>query len=68
MVLIGLLYKHFIDNLKKDNLPSHVIHVSKQDLLNIEEIRICFEVSGVNLTDSSIIDLSNLKRLSKFQK
>ena len=56
MVLIGLLYKHFIDNLSNGNFPNHVIHVSKQYLLNIEEIRINYDMSEVNLPDSSSSD------------
>ena len=35
MVLTGLLFKYFIDNLL--NFPNHVIHVRKEDVLNIQE-------------------------------
>ena len=61
MVLTGLLYKYFTDNLL--NFPNHVIHVRKEDVLNIKSID-CF-YSRVNLTSSSIIDLSKLEELSK---
>ena len=64
MVLIGLLYKCFIDNLF--NFPNHVIRVCKQDVLNIESIVYAHEYSGVNLTSSSTIDLSKLLYFSKF--
>ena len=64
MVLTGLLYKCFIDNLL--NFPAHVIHVSKQDVLNIKSIKYKHEYSSVNLTtSSSTIDLSKLKELCK---
>ena len=65
MVLIGLLQKHFFDNLKTQKFPSHVIIVRKEDLLNIKEIE-CFNLKGVNLSASKTIDLSsNLEPLSK---
>ena len=63
MVLIGLLYKYFIDNLSK--FPDHVIHVRKYNTLSIEELYYRHHFAIVNLTDSSIIDLSNLFALSK---
>ena len=65
MVLIGLLQKHFIDNLKSQKIPSHVIIVRKEDLLKIKEITCCF-LKEVNLSASKSIDLSNLETLSKF--
>ena len=64
MVLIGLLYKYFIDNLYY--FPSHVIRVCKQDILNIESIMFAYEYSEVNLTSSSTIDLCKLGNLCKF--
>ena len=63
MVLTGLLYKCFIDNLL--SFPNHVIHVSKQDVLNIESIDFKHEYSEVNRINSSIIDLSKLEELCK---
>ena len=49
MVLIGLLQKHFFDNLKTQKFPSHVIIVRKEDLLNIKEIA-CDYLKVVNLS------------------
>ena len=63
MVLTGLLYKCFIDNLL--NFPNHVIYVCKQDVLNIESIDFKHEYSEVNLINSSKIDLSKLEELCK---
>ena len=64
MVLIGLLLKHFFDNLKTQKFPSHVIIVRKEDLLNVKEIE-CYDLKGVNLSASKTIQLSNLETLSK---
>ena len=65
MVLISLLYKHFIDNLF--NLPNNVIRVSKKSVSNIKTIHCDYEYRKVNLTSSSsTIDLSKLIKLSKF--
>ena len=64
MVLIGLLQKHFFDNLKTQKFPSHVIIVRKEDLLKIREIE-CDNLNGVNLSASKTIELSNLETLSK---
>ena len=63
MVLTGLLFKCFADNL----LISHnqMIHVRKEDVLNIESIRFLYQYSGTNLTSQSTIDLSKLEELSK---
>ena len=61
MVLTCLLYKCFIDNLL--NFPNHVIHVSKQDVLNIQSIDFKHEYSVVNLISPSTIDLSKLEEL-----
>jgi hypothetical protein len=63
MVLTFLLYEYFIDNLS--NFPDHVIHVRKQDVLQIESIYFRHEFSSVNLTSSSTIDLSKLVDLCK---
>ena len=65
MVLIGLLYKHFIDNLF--NFPNHIMRVCKQDVLKIKEIYFDHTYSEVNLTSSSTIDLSKLLKLCKFK-
>ena len=64
MVLIGLLQKHFFDNLKTQKFPSHVIIIRKEDLLKIREIE-CDNLNGVNLSASKTIELSNLETLSK---
>ena len=64
MVLTGLLYKQFRTNLS--NFPNHVIHVRKQDVLNIESINYYYQYSGINLTSSSTIDLSKLVDLCTF--
>lgn len=42
-----------------------MIHVNKQDLLNVESISFNHEYSAVNLTSPSTIDLSKLVELSK---
>jgi hypothetical protein len=63
MILIGLLYKYFTENL--NNFPNHLIRVCKQDILNIESIDFDQEYSEVNLTSSSTIDLSKLVILCK---
>lgn len=65
IVLIGLLQKHFFDNLRNQKFPSHVIIVRKEDLLNVKEIK-CSDLKGVNLSASKSIDLSNLETLSKY--
>ena len=60
MVLIGLLFKCFIENLS--SFPNHVIHVSKQDVLNIESIEFKQGFSAVNITtSSSTMNCLNLK-------
>ena len=48
------------------NFPNHVIRVSKQAVSNIKLINFDHEYSEVNLTSSSIIDLSNLVTFCKF--
>ena len=64
MLLIGLLQKHFLHNLKTQKFPSHVIIVRKEDLLNVKQIE-CFYLKGVNLTASKTTYLSNLETLRK---
>ena len=64
MILNTLLFSFFTKNLL--NFPNHVIHVGKQDFLNIETIDFTHEFSRVNLTSSTTIDLSKLVDLSKF--
>ena len=65
MVLIGLIQKHFFNNLKNQKFPSHVIIVRKEDLLNFIEIE-CHCLKGVNLSASKSIDLPALEELCKF--
>ena len=64
MVLIGLLYKCFIENLY--NFPNHFIRVCKRDVSNIESIVFGHEFIAADLTNSSTIDLSKLSRLSEY--
>ena len=63
MVLTALLLKYFIDNLL--NFPNQMIHVRKEDVLNIQSIDYRHVYSDVNLTRSSTIDLSKLVDLRK---
>lgn len=65
MVLTGLMYRYFCDNLTTQAFPNHFIRVSKQDLFKIKQIYFKYNISAVNLISSSI-DLSNLKLLGKF--
>ena len=64
MVLIGLLQKHFFNNLNTQKFPSHVIIVRKEDLLNVKQID-CSFLKGVNISASKSFDLCNLETLSK---
>ena len=64
MVLIGLLYKSFIENLSS-RFPSQVINVHKHDVLNIESIVFDYDYCRVDL-NSTTIDLSKLVHLSMF--
>ena len=64
MVLIGLLYKRFIDNLH--NFPNHLSQVCKRDASIIRSIIFGYEFSGAHLTSASTIDLSKLNNLSEF--
>ena len=63
MVLTGLLFKYFMENLL--NFPNHVINVSKQDVLKIESIKFYHDYCSINLTSQSTIDLSKLVNLGK---
>lgn len=63
MVLINLLYEYFWNNLNNQKFPNHVIHMTKQDLMKIEQIDVNCELSGIYLTQE--IGLSKLVRLSK---
>ena len=65
MVLIGLLQRHFLENLEYQNFPSHVIIVRKEDLLYFKKIEY-YNLKGVKLSASKMIDLSNLEELGKF--
>lgn len=63
MVLIGLLYQKFIENML--NFPKQTIHVRKQDASNISKIDFQHYFSRVNLIGSPAIDLTKLTDLSK---
>ena len=64
MVLIGLLYNKFIENMK--DIPNHIIEVRKQDVSNVRAIYFKHHYSAVNLNSlTSTIDLSKLDDLSK---
>ena len=63
MVLIGLVYNKFIENML--NFPTHVIHVRKQDVSNVSSIVFQHHYSRVNFNGSSTIDLTKLHSLSK---
>ena len=65
MVLICLLFHRFLDNLTAENFPSHVILVSKKDILNIEEIDFSSFVRRAKLTLDASIDLSKLEILRR---
>ena len=62
MVLIGLISKYFYANLSLNNLPSHFIHIRKDDIVNIRRICFYLNVKGINLTGESL-DLSKLEDL-----
>ena len=65
MILIGLVYKYICLNVTTQKIPNNVIHVFKQDILNIKRIEFRYRnIIGINLTNSSI-DLSKLEELSK---
>ena len=64
MVQIGLVYKHFFDNLKTQKLPNNVIQVRKKDISNIQNIYFNYSLNGIYLNSSSI-DLSKLEKLGK---
>lgn len=62
---MGLFDKFFFENLNSQKFPSQLISVRKQDLLAIQHISFHYEIDEFYLTNSSKIDLSNLKNLSK---
>ena len=62
MVLIGLISKYFYANISLNNLPSHFIHIRKDDIINIRSISVNFDLKGINLAGESI-DLSKLEHL-----
>ena len=62
MVLFRLMFKSFYENLIIDKLPNHMIYFHKQDVSNIKEINFFTNVTGLDLSCSSI-DLSKLKTL-----
>ena len=64
MVLIGLLYNKFIENMLY--IPNHIIDVRKQDLSNVRAIFFKHHYSAVNLNSlTSTIDLTRLNTLRK---
>ena len=63
MVLTGLLYKQFRKYLL--NFPNHMIHVHKEDVLNIESIEFKHENTAYFLNSSSSIDISKRVNLGK---
>ena len=63
MVLTGLFYHYFIENLQ--NFPNSLICVSKQDILNIHTLEFGLKFDKLNLSSSSTIDLSKLSKLCK---
>ena len=63
MVLIGLFYNKFIENILE--FPAHVIHVGKQSVSNVNSIVFQHHYSRVNLIGSSTIDLTKLHSLCK---
>ena len=63
MVLIGLLYMRFIENLT--DFPRHFIQVRQNEVLNIHSIRFQYQFSGINLSNSTI-NLSRLIKLGNF--
>lgn len=65
MVLICLLFHRFLENITVENFPSHLILVSKKDILNIEEIDFSSFVRRVKLTLDASIDLSKLESLGR---
>ena len=65
MVLIGLLYNKFIENML--NFPNHLIDVRKQDVSNVKAIYYRHHCSEVNLMTSTI-DLTKLEQLGKTKK
>ena len=62
MVLISLLLKCFGKNLL--NFPAHVIHVRKQEFLNIQSIYFSNQ-EYQSVVSYNIIDMSKLEELCK---
>lgn len=67
MILISVLFEYFIGNIQSDKAsPNHVIHVRKQDVLNINAIDLNYDFDKIDLTGSSLsIDMSKIGSLSK---
>ena len=63
MVLIGLITEYFRYNFQIEKIPSHVLNVTKRDILNIDFISGPEYVTGVKLNTCSSFDLSKLKSL-----
>ena len=60
------MLRTFYKNLIIDKFPNHVIYFRKQEVSNIKGILIMNNLSGLDLSCSSI-DLSKLKRLSNIK-
>ena len=66
MVLIGLIHECFFENLNNtQELPNHLIRVSRNNLLNVRSISCHYAMSGVNLTYSPAYLTLKLERLGK---
>ena len=66
MVLIYQLSDIFWQYLTTEEFPNHIFYFNKRETSKIKTIDYPFKVSGVKLTSiDSLIDLSNLKELSK---
>ena len=69
MVLMRVLEQCFYKHLTCEKFPSHVICFRKQDIFNIDSISLNYNMSEVNLTNSSsLIDLSKVNYLCKILK
>ena len=65
MVLIGLLYRLFWNNLASRKFPNRLIYINKKDFERIEAVHFEYPIGEVNLNGSSLIYLSKLVNLSK---
>lgn len=65
MVLIGLIVEYFRYNFQVKKISSHVLNVTKRDILNIMFISGPEYVTRVKLNSCSSFDLSKLKSLGK---